>query len=350
MKYWDHIQEYEIDGEWRAQLPKEHLEYRKLFAQAQEGKFDGPFPLSLEIEASYYCNLKCPLCPRVPGAEEKSNKHMSMGLFARIIREAQSKGLKALMMDHEAESLMNPRLLEMIKIARNAGIIDLWLHTNANLLKPDISEKLIDCGITKINFSIDAATESTYQIVREGGDFKQCVSNVMAFLEEKNRKSAANVRTRVSFVVCDTNRHEQESFFEFWKDVPGLNLITFQDAIDFSGFDSPDEDSHLSIEQLDKAYADQPPFFCSQPWETPIIDTDGNVAPCGSPVRAHNKDFFLGNLKAGDSIEDCFTSKKMKELRYLHKNNLWYRNPMCRVCARSQPGSPNDTQNLIELR
>lgn len=339
MNYWDHIREYEIDPTWRDQLSVEYLEYRGLFTKAQKGKFEGTFPLSLEIEASYYCNLKCPLCPRVPGANEKSNKHMSMELFYRIIQEAKSKGLKALMLDHEAESLMNPRLLEMLKIARDAGILDLWLHTNANLLKPEISEQLIDFGITKINFSIDAATEETYRVVREGGDFNKCVNNVLAFLEAKNRKNATHVRTRVSFVVSDTNRHERESFFQFWKDVPGLNLITFQDAIDFSRFESPDEDSNLTIEELDRVYSDHPPFFCSQPWESPVVDTDGNVAPCGSPVRSHNNDFFLGSLNAGNDIEGCFSGKKMKALRYLHQNNLWYRNPMCRVCVKSQSES-----------
>jgi MoaA/NifB/PqqE/SkfB family radical SAM enzyme len=336
MKYWDYIREYEINDEWRRNLSDEYIEYRRLFDLAKKGKYESKFPLSVEIEASYYCNLKCPLCPRVPASHEKEDKHMSMGLYNQIIEESKQYGLKALLMDHEAESLMNPNFIEMLKIAKNSGIIDIWLHTNANLLTRQTSEDLIDNGITKINFSIDSISEDTYSIVREGGEFNNCISNVLEFLEIKNKKNAKHVRTRVSFVVSDINKHEKEGFFNFWKDQKELNLITFQHAFDFSGFESPDNDMSLSDDQLTNKYSNAPEFFCSQPWEMPIINVDGDVSPCGSPVRSHNSDFFLGNLLQGDTIQSCFNGEKMKKLRSLHLRNQWYKNPMCRVCVNSK--------------
>ena len=133
-------------------------------------------------------------------------------------------------------------------------------------------------------------------------------------------------------------------FFELWKNVPGLNIIAYQDCIDFMGFEKMDEDAGLSEPELEEKFGSCKNFSCSQPWEMPIIDIQGNVIPCGSPVREHNKDFILGNIMKGDTIESCYTGKKMQKLRELHNNSDWYKNDMCRTCVKSM----NTTLNVIE--
>ena len=93
--------------------------------------------------------------------------------------------------------------------------------------------------------------------------------------------------------------------------------------------------------ELEKKYSFGEPFHCSQPWESPIIDVEGNVVPCGSPVRDHTKDFILGNIQKGDTIKSCWNGKKMKSLRALHEKGEWYKSPMCRICVKSMKQSPN---------
>ena len=151
-EYWDHISEHEIDSSWRHGLTREYHEYRERFELAQQRKYSGKYPLATEIEASYYCNLKCPFCPRSVNENERDIKHMSKDIWKKILEESKSNGLCAMLMDHEAESLMNPEIFKMIREVRDAGVMDVWLHTNANMLTPEMSEKLIDSGITKINF------------------------------------------------------------------------------------------------------------------------------------------------------------------------------------------------------
>ena len=186
--FWDNISEYEVDPSWGNGLSEEYLEYRRKFEQAKNQAYKGKFPISIEIEASYYCNLKCPFCARETSAGDRDVGHMSADLWRKILDESRENGLKAILMDHEGESLMNPRFFQMVEEAKEAGIIDIWLHTNANLLTPEVSERLIDSGITKINFSIDATTEETYDKLRVGGDFKKVIKNVKDFLKIKNNK------------------------------------------------------------------------------------------------------------------------------------------------------------------
>jgi radical SAM protein with 4Fe4S-binding SPASM domain len=333
--YYDNISEIEIDPSWRDFLPKEFLEYRRDFELAQKQSYAGAFPISFEIEASYYCNLQCPFCARSTNPDERELGHMPSELWSKIVKESKKKGLRSILMDHEAESLMNPKIFDMIKEAKDAGIIDIWLHTNANLLTPEISERLIDLGLTKINFSIDAFSEESYDLLRIGGNYQKVLKNIQDFLELKIKKKAFYLRARVSFVVQKENAHERKDFQNFWEKQQGINLVAFQNLIDFEPFEKPDHDDELSESELEEKYSSEPSFHCSQPWENNIIDIDGNVIPCGQPVREHTEDFILGNLNKGDTIESCWNGEKMKALKDLHKKGEWYKNSMCRACVKA---------------
>lgn len=343
---WDTISEHELDCKWKENYSEEFKEYRQKFELANKRKYLGEFPLSIEIEATYYCNLKCPYCPRFVNPGQRTDKHMSEDLWKKILDECEENKLPSILMDHEAESLMNPRIFDMISEAKEAGIMDIWLHSNANLLKSEWAEKLIDNGLTKINFSIDASTPETYEKLRVGGDFEKVKKNIKEFLRLKNHKKAHYLRVRVSFCEQEENMNEKKSFYSTWKDEEGINLITFQDCIDFSGFEKPDEELQLDEESLEKKYASDEPFHCSQPWEMPIIEAEGNVIPCGQPVREHNKDFILGNILEGDTIKSCWNGEKMTALRELHDRGEWYKNPMCRVCVKSLRQSKLNVENL----
>ena len=338
MEYWDHISEVEVDDAWRKGFTEEYNEYRRQFSLAQKRQYEGDFPLAIEVEPTYYCNLKCPMCPRVVEQDGRKNSHMNPVLWGKILKECKANGLRSMLMDHEAESMMNPRFFEMVQQVKDAGVIDIWLHTNANLLTKERSEILIDSGINKINFSIDAVSEKTYDKVRPGGNYQRVLKNVKDFLKIKLKKGAIDVRTRVSFVVMDENKHEKKEFFDLWKDKPGINLITYQNMIDFNGFNTADDDSSLSEDEIDKKYCIQrasKSFHCSQPWEMPIITVTGDVLPCGTPVQGSNKDFVLGNIMDGDTIASCWNGERMRNIRELHNNGEWYKNKQCRTCVQS---------------
>jgi MoaA/NifB/PqqE/SkfB family radical SAM enzyme len=340
--YWDRLKEIEIDTSWRNNLSQEYKHYREGFEKAQRREFVADFPMSLEIESSYYCNLKCPFCPRTVSSNEKQDLHMNPECWKRTLAECREHKTYAMQMAHEAESLMNPKIFEMISQAREAGIIEIGLHTNANLLLPKVSEKLIDAGLTKINFSLDAATSDTYSKVRVGGNYEKTINNIHTFLKIKMERNAEYLRTRVSFVEQEDNIDEKGAFYEMWKDTPGLNFIAFQEMIDFGPFEYPDSDWDKPGSEMAAKYAKEKSFHCSHPWEMPIIDVEGNVNPCGAPVRSHTRSFSLGNLLKGDTISSCWNGDKMQQVRSLHNRGEWYKNNMCRVCVKSLRQSHED--------
>jgi MoaA/NifB/PqqE/SkfB family radical SAM enzyme len=334
LNYWDHVSEYETDPSWRDHPPAGYAEYRKRFEETAARTYTGDFPVSLEVECSYHCNLSCPSCARGYHEDRRELTHMSQELWDKIITECRDNKLDAIFMDHEAESLMNPRFVGMLNAARDAGIIDIWLHTNACLLKPELAEQLIDGGLSKINFSIDAFSEEVYDKIRVGGNFQKVMSNIDNFLKLKKQKGADHLRVRVSFVVQEDNLHERQAFFDYWKNKSGINLVTFQERIDFSlFFQNTDPDDHLSEAELDEKYKDVEPFYCSLPYEQPIIDVHGNVIPCGMPISEQNQDFILGNLLLGETIKSCWMGEKMRLLKERLNQGKWYRTRMCRICS-----------------
>jgi MoaA/NifB/PqqE/SkfB family radical SAM enzyme len=331
----DIIHEIEVDPSWQDSMGQDYREYRKEFERLKATTpLDVPkFPISLEIESSYFCNLRCPYCARATENNPRKSKHMPPELWELILAEIKENGLPSILMDHEGEALMNPRLEEMVGQARDAGVIDIWLHTNGILLTRERSAALIEAGLTKLNVSIDAAAEETYNKLRLGGSFEKVCKNIHDFILEKKKRNADYLRVRVSFCFQEDNAGEYHKFIEQWQD--DVNMITFQDTIDMSAFEKPDVDYDVSQEELEKKYSCGEKYTCDLPWLVPIIDVEGNVLPCGNPIRRHNEDFILGNLFKGDTIKSCWNSMKMNDIRALLKKGQYYRNSMCRVCAQA---------------
>lgn len=315
------ITEYEVDPSWKRHMPRAYHQYRKKWDMASKGHLY-PFPLCVEIESSYYCNLKCPACVRQILGGLESSGQMEPSLYSKILEEAAKNSMPSIMMDHEAEPLTNPRIAGMVADARKAGIIDIWMHTNANLLTEELSEKLIRGGLTKISFSIDATSEDVYDVVRPGGDYQRVIRNIEAFLRLKKRLKTDHIRTRVSFVVQEANNGQRKRFFDLWKDK--VNLISFQDLIDFNKFS---KDGHgPSKDAASRA------FECFKTWQLLIVRYNGDVVPCGMPFHHYDKrEYLLGNLYK-DTIKSCWSSPIMNSIRRSHKKGDYHKVPYCRDC------------------
>jgi molybdenum cofactor biosynthesis enzyme MoaA len=69
--------------------------------------------------------------------------------------------------------LIRKDLYKFIKYAKQAGIIDIYLSTNGSLLDEKNSKLLIESGLMRLQVSIDAHTEETFNKMRQGGNFEQ---------------------------------------------------------------------------------------------------------------------------------------------------------------------------------
>jgi len=333
--------EYEFDPSWIDFQTQDYHDYRKQYEYYQKYKPtrfpDNSTPLNVEVESTYHCNLKCPFCARVVEGNSKVNQHMDRNVWETFCSQIKGSTTKSLMMDHEGESLLNPRLPDMISEARSAGVVDIWLHTNANLLTKRKSEELIESGLTKLNVSIDATTEQTYSKVRPGGNFARVEENLLNFIDLKRRLDRRDIRVRASFVYNEQNKNERSSFIQRWKD--HVNLVAIQSMIDMSSFADPASflsqrpDKHGDAKILNS-------FTCSHLWSTPILDTNGNIAACGMPIRTSTtNDLIIGNILE-ERLSDLWNSDKIIKLRESHKSST-ISCETCQACALSLASASN---------
>jgi len=320
------IKEIEVDPSWMSDLGDDYREYREKWDMANNGHlFD--FPLFLEVESSYACNYRCPKCPRQAIDHTRKTGFLSNELLDKLFDEVKRYNMPSITFSHGGEPLMRKDLPDLILKAKEANIIDRMFHTNGMLLTGDISKKLIENGLTKINFSLDAASRETYKKLRIGGNYEKVISNIRVFLEEKKARGKSYPRVRVSFVVSDENKHEQKKFYDLWKD--NVNVISFQRCYDFKGMNSSDNvgaEKRMPVRH-----------FCTQLWQLLTITYEGDILLC---ERDYSHNYVLGNMKT-HTIHECWNSEIMNKFRQLHKENRWDEIPLCKKCVTNVHGKIN---------
>ena len=159
-----------------------------------------PFPERVTVELSDRCNLTCPMCPRSFHAGEGL---MEWPLYEKLVREIAAHPGTALVPFFRGESLMHPRFLEAIRLAKDLGIAPVQLVTNATLLTPELSRALIDLPVDFISFSLDAVSKAAYEAQRTGATYEAVMANVEAFLALRRRKVGKFPEVQVSAVETD---------------------------------------------------------------------------------------------------------------------------------------------------
>ncbi len=313
----------DVDAEMIRRYGQRYVEYRKQYIAAGEFRYEPEFPLYLMLEQTYRCNLRCPSC--IQGLTEYKHNFnngvsiMPRSLFEQIVLEGEQHGCPSIAFHVNDEPLLVKDLNERIAFARDHGFMDLIMTTNGNLLNSKVMKSLIEAGITRILFSLDAATSETYKKVRPGGDFSTVINNLEALLSYKKEKGLVIPAVRVSFVTSNLNAHEQKPFIEkFSERVDYLEVQGFSTYYDINSALIPPDAEHVKE------------FSCTEPWRKLIIRSNGDVLPC---CTFYGYEIVLGNLSQ-TSLKDIFQGEQCRNLRHdFTKGN--YRLQPCSACSES---------------
>ncbi len=262
-------------------------------------------PLRLWIEPTDVCNLRCVMCPQsVPRGFAKG--YMDMDLFRKIVDEA--KGfVYDVNLHHRGESTIHPRLGEMIRYAREAGIYT-RLHTNGTLLDEAKSTQLVEAGLDLISFSFDGYDKESYEKIRVKSKFERTLGNILRFLEVKRRLGR---RTPYAiFEVIDfsagppsAEQRERERVFRSRFERLPLDRFIVKRPHNWAGTYAPG----------DPRAAGRPRRYspCTFPWYSMVIFWDGTVSPCPQDWYG---ELYLGDLKR-QSLREVWNGPAMAELR-----------------------------------
>ncbi|MHC4660859.1 MAG: radical SAM/SPASM domain-containing protein [Planctomycetota bacterium] len=286
-----------------------------LFKVFSQRIIDYRFPRTFNTEPTNACNLKCCMCPR-----DKSPRkigHMEWELFEKIVEEAAKYGPRNFTLHKDGEPLMHKRIVDMVRLIRKSHPMNTsYISTNGLLLRPELSEALIESGLDILHFSIGASRPETYRKVR-GADLERVEENVMRFLELKRKKKSAKPDVAVQIIVMEDTRREIREFLQKWRrrgvtvSVPGF--LTWSGAVD-----------DITLKEIPRV----PRYPCHSLWTAPSVNWDGTVSLCCVDWEAAE---ILGDLNV-EPLADVWNSDKIRQYRTWHLAGEWDRIPVCRNC------------------
>ena len=323
---------------------KEYKEYRALWDKASALDIVTDYPLQIDFELNYSCNYTCPMCTWSVESNKNRGKitWLDFDIFKEIIDDGVDKGLKAIRLNYINEPLIRRDIVEYISYAKSKGVLDVYFSTNGYLLTQELSKQLIKSGLDRIQFSLDAITEETYNKIRQGGSYDIVINNINNFIETRNNFGLTKPSVRVNFVRTKLNASEYDDFVKYWVDrVEGIGL---QDLVDVMKFDD--------LSKVNNSKDDRSNFRCSQPYQHLVVRYNGVILPCCSfygaelPLGIYNTDKQLSDADCISvdyqsvdferyTILQAWESSAMIKLRNIHQAGKYYNNEICKRCVES---------------
>lgn len=241
-------------------------------------------PISMAIEPTTACNLRCPECPSGLRSFTRPTGKLNTALFSKIIEEVKDH-LIYLTFYFQGEPYLNPQFLEMVHLASKRNIYT-TTSTNAHFLNEENACKTVESGLDRLIISIDGASQSTYESYRKAGDLTQVLEGTQNIIHWRKKLKANNPKVVWQFLVVKPNQHEIPKIQSMAKTY-GVDKVAFKTAqiYDYQNGNEliPTIDKYSRYKQnRDGTYSIKNSLEnkCWKMWQSCVITWDGQVIPC----------------------------------------------------------------------
>jgi len=130
-------------------------------------------PISLSIEPTTSCNLRCPECPSGIRSFTRPTGMLDEKLFKKIIDELSGE-LSYLLFYFQGEPFLHPKFTDLVSYASTKGIYTAT-STNAHFLDDAKCQSIIKSGLDRLIISIDGIDQESYESYRIGGNIDKVI-------------------------------------------------------------------------------------------------------------------------------------------------------------------------------
>lgn len=272
-------------------------------------------PISMAIEPTTSCNLRCPECPSGLRQFTRPVGMLEQSFFKKTI-DAVFNELIYLTFYFQGEPYLNPNFLEMVQYASNKGIYT-STSTNAHYLNPEMAKKTVESQLDRLIISIDGTTQETYEQYRIGGTLSKVIEGTKNIIEQKKNLKSNTPHVVFQFLVVKPNEHQLEEVKQLAKKL-GVDEVVFKTAqvYDFKNGNPliPDNIKYSRYKKHpDGTYSIKNKLLnqCWRMWSSCVITWDGLVVPCCFDKDAKHQ---LGDLKA-DNFKTVWKSDLYQNFR-----------------------------------
>lgn len=258
-------------------------------------------PISISIEPTTSCNLRCPECPSGLRSFTRPTGMLNPQLFRRAIDELGST-LLYLTFYFQGEPYLHPGFLDMVHYASSKGIYTAT-STNAHYLNEAVARETVRAGLDRLIISIDGTTQEAYSSYRIGGSLEKVIEGTRNLIAARKALKGKGPHIVFQFLVVGPNEHQipevrklaallgvdqvvlkTAQIYDYEK---GSALMPRQDR--YSRYRRNDDGTYSIKNRLDD--------HCWRMWHSCVVTWDGKVVPCCFDKDAS---FVMGDLQEKD--------------------------------------------------
>ena len=272
-------------------------------------------PMTISIEPTTACNLRCPECPSGLRAFSRPTGNLKEDFFRKSIDEIH-KELMYLIFYFQGEPYINPNFLDMVKYASDKGIYTIT-STNGHFLNEENAKKTIESGLDRLIISVDGTTQKTYESYRKEGKLESVLKGASNIVKWKRKLKSKTPHTIFQFLVVKPNEHQIPDIHRLAKTM-GIDEVKLKTAqvYDYQNGNPliPENEVYSRYrKQGDGTYEIKNELLnhCWKLWHSCVLTWDGIVVPCCFDKDAIHR---LGDLK-DQTFQEVWQNKAYQEFR-----------------------------------
>lgn len=289
------------------------------------------YPVSVGIELSNHCNLRCPHCSSGAGALTRQRAYMSEELLADIVREF-SGSVFGSMLYFQGEPMMHPRFFDMLRLALPLKPV---ISTNGHFLDRQSSHLLAVLSPPLVIVSLDGISDDSYNAYRVGGNLEK-VKEGIGYLCEAIAREKSTTRLEIQVLVNSLNEGELKAIRSFAKGKgAGIRYKSMQlncEEGDHKLLPKRNIYRRYNLRGKELRIKRWPVLSCYRLWTRPVITWDGLLLPC-----CFDKDgeYVMGDLNL-QKFKDIWYSEKYRDFR----QKLLHNRAGIDICSNCTNGLP----------
>ncbi|MCP9775682.1 radical SAM/SPASM domain-containing protein [Cyanobium sp. WAJ14-Wanaka] len=297
-------------------------------------------PFVIFIDPSDACNFKCSFCPTGDSELMKEVgrplKQLDWELYVKIIDDLHcfDEKVKVIRLYKDGEPLLNKKLANMVKYAKNSGYCDrVDTTTNASLLTADVGIELAEAGLDRINISIEGMNEEQY--MKFSGyrltKFQDIVDNVSSFYKYKE-----NCEVIVKINGDGLNDYQKKEFIDtFGPIADGIwieSVMSCWPEFELRNGVTTNQDRGIYGQAIKEVST------CPYPFYSFSINPEGTVSLC---FLDWGRKLLIGDVRK-QSVKEIWNSDQMKQYRLMFLRGERKAHPVCGGCGQMTHGMPDD--------
>ncbi|MEO5718053.1 MAG: radical SAM protein [Chthoniobacterales bacterium] len=346
------VQQIELNDRTRSAVGPE-ADGPELRFERSLGKGPG---LTLRLDIINKCNLRCVMCHFSDDAIfKRPTQQLTTDEFRRLFDQI-GPSVRQVMLSCGDEPLISKHLPSILDyLAAEHPQVAIEFCTNAMLMRAPIRNKIIESGVARLLFSIDAVSKELLESIRVGCHYEQLVGNIMALRDLRERCGVPRPAFVFNFVMMTRNVHEAPAFLQMAQAL-GAESIDFRHVVPIGTYFAPEdllsnhpgkynfyrpqilaEASRIGIPiYLPPAFADAPSWdgAAEQPpvhwedFERVAPDPAGDFVP--TPPRSRDHSSWEGTV--AEEFATTFCNRPFSEIMVRDQNEVlpcpWHEKPL----------------------